>query len=62
MPGGNGTTAQSGQRRVIVCAGTGCVASGAYKVFQAFAEQIAGGGHAGHHRVPAGEASGTTCA
>lgn len=28
------------QRRVIVCAGTGCVANGAYPVFQAFAEQI----------------------
>jgi NADH-quinone oxidoreductase subunit F len=32
------------QRRVIVCAGTGCVASGAYDVFQAFAEQIKAAG------------------
>jgi NADH-quinone oxidoreductase subunit F len=25
-----------GQRRIVVCAGTGCVANGAYKVYQAF--------------------------
>jgi len=31
-------------RRVIVCAGTGCVANGAYKVFQAFADQIKAAG------------------
>jgi NADH-quinone oxidoreductase subunit F len=35
----NGAGANTG-RRVIVCAGTGCVASGAYGVFQAFAEQL----------------------
>ena len=31
-------------RRVIVCAGTGCVANGAYKVFEAFAAQIKAAG------------------
>lgn len=39
--GGNGTSAQ---RRVIVCAGTGCVANGAYNVFNAFVEQIKAAG------------------
>ena len=34
----------AGPRRVIVCAGTGCVASGAYRVFQAFADQLAAAG------------------
>lgn len=38
VPGG--TT----QRRVIVCAGTGCVANGAYKVFRAFLEQTKAAG------------------
>jgi NADH-quinone oxidoreductase subunit F len=32
---------QETERRVIVCAGTGCVANGAYPVFNAFAEKIA---------------------
>ncbi len=32
------------QRRVIVCAGTGCVANGAYKVIEAFNTQIAAAG------------------
>jgi NADH-quinone oxidoreductase subunit F len=32
------------QRRVVVCAGTGCVASGAYNVFQAFADQVQAAG------------------
>ena len=32
------------QRRVIVCAGTGCVANGAYKVITAFNDQIAAAG------------------
>ena len=32
------------QRRVIVCAGTGCVANGAYQVVAAFAEQIKAAG------------------
>jgi NADH-quinone oxidoreductase subunit F len=32
------------QRRVIVCAGTGCVANGAYKVIAAFKDQIAAAG------------------
>ena len=31
-------------RRVIVCAGTGCVANGAYKVIEAFKSQIAAAG------------------
>ena len=38
------TTATPAQRRVIVCAGTGCVASGAYKVFQALVEQVRAAG------------------
>ncbi len=33
-----------GRRRVIVCAGTGCVANGAYPVFQAFTDQIKAAG------------------
>lgn len=32
------------QRRVVVCAGTGCVASGAYQVFQALVEQVRAAG------------------
>ncbi len=32
------------QRRVIVCAGTGCVANGAYQIIKAFNEQIAAAG------------------
>src|SRR5512140_363468 len=32
------------QRRVVVCAGTGCVANGAYKVIEAFKEQIKAAG------------------
>jgi NADH-quinone oxidoreductase subunit F len=35
---------RGGQRRVVVCAGTGCVASGAYHVFKAFGEQIRAAG------------------
>ena len=38
---GNGTKPQ---RRVIVCAGTGCVANGAYQVITAFQEQIQAAG------------------
>jgi NADH-quinone oxidoreductase subunit F len=38
-PADQGTMTQ--QRRIIVCAGTGCVANGAYKVYQAFADQLA---------------------
>jgi NADH-quinone oxidoreductase subunit F len=40
---GNGHAPHS-QRRVVVCAGTGCVASGAYAVFQAFADQVQAAG------------------
>ena len=38
---GNGGKAQ---RRVVVCAGTGCVANGAYKVIEAFTDQIKAAG------------------
>ena len=38
------TTNQKSGRRVIVCAGTGCVASGAYDVLKAFTEQIKAAG------------------
>lgn len=31
-------------RRITICAGTGCVANGALKVFDAFVEQIAAAG------------------
>ena len=38
-------TAERGQkRRVVVCAGTGCVASGAYGVFKALSEQVSAAG------------------
>ena len=40
LPHPNGNNGHTAQRRVIVCAGTGCVASGAYKVFQALVEQV----------------------
>lgn len=40
----HGINQTTNTRRVIICAGTGCVASGAYKVFQAFSEQIAAAG------------------
>src|SRR3974390_3185516 len=35
---------RTAQRRVVVCAGTGCVASGAYDVFRAFGDQIQAAG------------------
>jgi NADH-quinone oxidoreductase subunit F len=41
--GTEGTPAR-GQRRIIVCAGTGCVASGANQVFEAFTEQVKAAG------------------
>jgi NADH-quinone oxidoreductase subunit F len=41
---GDPSAPNGSQRRVIVCAGTGCVASGAYNVFQAFATQIQAAG------------------
>jgi NADH-quinone oxidoreductase subunit F len=44
LPNPNGNNGHSAQRRVIVCAGTGCVASGAYKVFQALVEQVGAAG------------------
>ena len=37
-------TKTNGGRRVIVCAGTGCVASGAYKVYEAFVAEVARAG------------------
>lgn len=39
-----GTNGAPGQRRVIVCAGTGCVANGAIQVFEAFGGQIKAAG------------------
>ena len=44
LPNINGSNGHAAQRRVIVCAGTGCVASGAYKVFQALEEQVKASG------------------
>ena len=44
LPKNNGNNGHSAQRRVIVCAGTGCVASGSYKVFQALVEQVRAAG------------------
>ena len=44
LPMTNGSNGHSAQRRVIVCAGTGCVASGAYKVFQALVAQVRAAG------------------
>ena len=44
QPSPNGSNGHSEQRRVIVCAGTGCVASGSYKVFQAVVEQVRAAG------------------
>ncbi len=37
-------TGAAPQRRVVVCAGTGCVANGAYKVIAAFEDQIKAAG------------------
>ena len=39
-----GANGQPTHRRVIVCAGTGCVASGAWEVYRAFNEQISAAG------------------
>jgi len=33
--------AKSLTRRIIICAGTGCVANGALKVYQSFLDEIA---------------------
>ncbi|MEI8040355.1 MAG: NADH-ubiquinone oxidoreductase-F iron-sulfur binding region domain-containing protein [Verrucomicrobiota bacterium] len=44
LPHPNGNNGHTAQRRVIVCAGTGCVASGAYKVFQALVDQVRAAG------------------
>jgi len=44
LPGNFNENGPRVARRVIVCAGTGCVASGAYTVFQAFANQIQAAG------------------
>ncbi len=38
------TPASGQKRRVVVCAGTGCVASGAYEVFKALSEQVSAAG------------------
>lgn len=37
-------SAMAAGRRVVVCAGTGCIANGAQRVFQAFLDQIAAAG------------------
>ncbi len=44
LPITNGNNGHPAQRRVIVCAGTGCVASGSYKVYQALVEQVRAAG------------------
>lgn len=44
-PGGKGGAAHvAGQRRVVVCAGTGCVASGSHAVFEAFRDELSKAG------------------
>ena len=37
---GSGAGAAGGPRRIVICAGTGCMANGAVKVMDAFAQQI----------------------
>ena len=41
---GNGISTLAQVRRVIICAGTGCMANGAMKVFEQFKSQMAGAG------------------
>jgi len=41
---GNGSSTLAQVRRVIVCAGTGCMANGAIKVVQRFKSEMAGSG------------------
>ena len=41
---GNGISTLAQVRRVIICAGTGCIANGAMKVFEQFKSEIAGAG------------------
>lgn len=43
-PAPTGSDSPQSPRRVIVCAGTGCVANGAWQVYQAFRERIAAAG------------------
>src|ERR1700749_3815385 len=40
----NGTSALGNIRRVIICAGTGCMANGAMGVFEQFKKEMAGSG------------------
>src|ERR1035437_9169432 len=40
----NGTSSPAQLRRVVVCAGTGCMANGAMKVFENFKKEIAASG------------------
>ena len=40
----NGTSASAQMRRVVICAGTGCMANGAMKVFEEFRREIANSG------------------
>jgi len=44
VTGGVPAATPSGQRRVIVCAGTGCVANGSLQVFEAFTAQVQAAG------------------
>jgi len=41
---GHGISTLAQVRRVIICAGTGCMANGAMKVHEAFKSEIAGSG------------------
>src|ERR1035441_6562853 len=41
---GNGISTHAQVRRVIICAGTGCMANGAMKVFEQFKSEIANSG------------------
>ena len=41
---GHGISTLAQVRRVIICAGTGCMANGAMKVFEQFKSEIAGAG------------------
>src|SRR5713101_3671487 len=41
---GNGISTHAQVRRVIICAGTGCMANGAMKVYEQFKSEMAGAG------------------
>jgi len=48
---GNGISTHAQVRRVIICAGTGCMANGAMKVYEEFKTQIAGAGLDSYHDI-----------